>query len=105
MRFGKRTIKEVIDRLDQLGLDKCPVCDGGLVADHRPVIVTIGGLLHEEGDPRRDPEAELLFLIRLSCQLCGYTMLFDAEHHRRGDEPTMFLGPEELEDEIDPPDS
>ena len=41
--------------------------------------------------------------------LCGHTMLFDAGHHRRGDEPTMFLGPEELEDEIedeiDPPDS
>ena len=52
-----------------------------------------------------DPEANVLFMIRVVCRLCGYTMLFDSEQHHHGDEQTLFQGPPELEDELDPPDS
>jgi hypothetical protein len=75
------------------------------VTDRRPVLLNVGGLPHDEHDPRYDPEANVLFMIRVVCRLCGYTMLFDSEQHHHGDEPTLFQGPPELEDELDPPDS
>jgi len=104
MRFRKKAVQQITDRLNQLGLEQCPVCGASLVADHRPAILSIGGVKYEEGDSRHDPEADALFMIRVFCQLCGYNIFFDSEQHVRGDEPLFFQGPPELEEELDPED-
>jgi hypothetical protein len=105
MRFRRKIVREVTNRINQFGLTACHVCgaEQSLYADHRPVVLNIGGFDHyEKDDPRHDPEANVLFMVPVVCHLCGYMMLFDSEKHRGPDEPTLFRGTEELEDEIDP---
>jgi hypothetical protein len=66
------------------------------------VLLDVGGFHHEKDDPRHDPEANVMFMVRVYCQLCGYVLLFDSEQFRGGDEPVLFMGPPELEEESDP---
>lgn len=64
-------------------------------------MVYIGGIHHEQGHPRHDPEANVIFAVRMTCDVCGYMMLFDSEKFQAGDEKMLFIGPEALEAEID----
>ena len=104
MRFRRKILRSIMERLNQFGLAACPVCEAehGLQAARHPVVLNSGALYLDEGHPAHDPEANILYMIRVSCNLCGYTMLFDVEQHHHGDEPIIFKGPPELEDEIDP---
>jgi hypothetical protein len=104
MRFRRKIIREITERINQFGLTACPVCgaEDSLNVHHRPVILSIGGFHHDEDDPRHDPEANVLFILAVVCDLCGYFLLFDSEKHHGPDEPVLFYGSQELEDEIDP---
>lgn len=88
MRFDDDKLREVIQRITQLGLTACPICDAkeSLQVDRRPAFLLVGGL-----DPEHDPDANGLFMVRIFCNLCGYTLLFDSEKHHGLDVPTIRL--------------
>ena len=102
MRFRRKIIRRVSERMSELGLDKCPVCrrEESLHADMRPLTLNVGGFPVREDNPQHDPEANVLFVIRVVCLLCGYTLLFDSEQYHHGEE-AILLGSDEFEDEID----
>jgi hypothetical protein len=102
MRFRKKTLGQMTVRIVELGLSKCPICGTGVITASRlPALVPIGGIHREKDDPRHDPEANVLFAVVLTCNLCGYMLLFDSEKFTPGDEKTMIFGPPEREDEIE----
>jgi hypothetical protein len=73
-------------RIAELGLNKCPICDGETIGiAERPAMLYIGGFLFEKDDPRRDPDANVVYAVDFTCQVCGYIMLFDSEKFHRGD--------------------
>lgn len=71
-------------RIRELGLSECPVCHTGaiLVARH-PALIPIGGLYQDTADPRHDPDANVVFAVRLTCDVCGYMLLFDSKSSTR----------------------
>lgn len=88
MQFEENILSEITGRIGQLGLTNCPICDGeSLYVDRRPSLLHIGGL-----DAERDAESNVLSMVRIFCNLCGYTMLFDSERHHGPDEPALRLG-------------
>ena len=98
MRFRKKFIGEVTGHLAQFGLKSCPICGGEvLTVDRRPTLLSVGGVHHEPDDPRRDPEANVIFALKVQCEACGHVLLFDSERHRGGDDKIFFKG--SLEDE------
>jgi hypothetical protein len=103
VRWRKPALAGIAERLQQLGLRRCQVCNAeeSLRVDRRPAMLDIGGFHHEGDDPRHDPEANVLFMVRVTCGLCGHTLLFDSEQFHHGNEPILFQGPEALEDELE----
>lgn len=91
MYFTNWAVRSATNRLQQLGLQACPICAGEtLTARNQPSILRVGGT----GDPEtKHPDENILFLFHLSCSLCGYVMLFDAERHDHGDVPTLTAVP------------
>ena len=87
-------------RIGELGRSECPVSHTGviLVARH-PALIPTGGLHQDEADPRHDPDANVTFAVRLTCDVCGYMLLFDSEKFHPTGEKTLFVGSEELEAE------
>jgi hypothetical protein len=69
-----------------------------------PVLLSIGGFHRDDDDPRRDPEANVRFMVEVRCEACGHSMLFDSEKFHGGNEPTLFVGPPQLEDELEAPE-
>lgn len=106
MRFRQKTLKEIAEHIVRLGLAKCPVCgsESSLGASPYPVLLSFGGFHHEPRDPRHDPEANVWFAVNVECQVCGHMMLFNSERFHHGNEPVLFQGSIELEQEMDPPD-
>jgi len=43
----------------------------------------------------RDPDTNVLFMVRVACQLCGYAMLFDSEKHHGPDERVLEFSPDD----------
>jgi hypothetical protein len=102
MRFRKKALDQMGARIVEMGLSECPVCHTGAILISRlPAMVYVGGIHHEPGHPRHDPEANAVFAVRLTCDVCGYMLLFDSEKFYSGDEKIMFLGPQELEDQLE----
>jgi hypothetical protein len=100
MRFREKSLAQMAARIGELGLSECPVCHTGaiLVARH-PALIPIGGLHQDKADPRHDPDASVIFAVRLTCDVCGYMLLFDSEMFHPSSERTLFVGSEELEAE------
>jgi hypothetical protein len=100
MRFREKSLEQMAARIGELGLSECPVCHTGaiLVARH-PALIPIGGLYQDKADPRHDPDADVIFAVRLTCDVCGYMLLFDSEKFQPSNETTLFVGSEELEAE------
>ena len=99
MRFRRKTLLEMNERITQLGMDTCRVCGSGeLMAHKRPGLVSIGGLFHEEDDPRYDAESNLLFMVMTTCNLCGNTQFFDSERLNPGSQRTLVVGMTEAEE-------
>jgi hypothetical protein len=72
MRFTRKSLVEMQNRITQLGMDSCRVCGSGQLLVHkRPGLVTFGGVNHERDDPRRDPESNILFMVMTCRDLCG----------------------------------
>lgn len=92
MRFREEILREVTQRITQLGLTSCAVCDAqdSWQVDRRPVLLHVGGLKSRIEDPvQGDPDANVEFMVRVFCEVCGYTMLFDSAKHHGGDEPVL----------------
>ena len=74
MRWRKRSLDQIVERLTQLGLvGPCHVCSSGIRSvSRRPVILPVGGFpRHDKEDPRHDPEANVHFTIAVGCDVCG----------------------------------
>jgi hypothetical protein len=93
MRFRKKSLDQMTQRLVELGLSKCPICQtGAILVSPRPAIISVGGFHHEKDDPRYDPEANVIFAVKLTCDVCGHMMLFDSEKFSPGDERSLIKG-------------
>ncbi|HTA33492.1 MAG TPA: hypothetical protein VK721_08720 [Solirubrobacteraceae bacterium] len=40
----------------------------------------------------KEPSGNVLFMVRVECQVCGHTMLFNSERFFTGDEPIIERG-------------
>ncbi len=97
-RWRKKSLDELTDRLVQLGLSSCPVCQSGLMGvTRRPVVLSVGAMFREV-EHRTDPDCNVIFMVRVTCDVCGYAMLFDSEKFNGSDKPTLVRGPEEAEE-------
>ena len=98
-RWRKKSLDEMTERIVQLGLSNCPVCGSGEMQVLRmPVMQSIGTVYHEED--RRNPDDKdhnALFMVQITCSLCGYAMHFDSERLLPGSEQALIVGltPEE----------
>lgn len=102
MRFRKRVTEAMAARIVELGLSECPVCHtGAILISRQPAHVSTGGFHYGKGDPRNDPDANVIFAVQLTCDVCGYLMLFDSEKFYTGNDRIFINGPLELEDEIE----
>jgi len=92
----------IVNRLQQLGLTKCPICEGETLSFPEIVVVLyVGGIPTPKSElpPAPDTETEIIrsasrqgtlrFMIQVLCEVCGHSMLFDSERHSSGDTP-MF---------------
>ena len=99
MRFRRKSLIEMQERISQLGMQSCRICDSGQVLVHkRPGIVTFGGVHREREDPRWDPESNILYMVMTSCNLCGNTQFFDSERLLPGSEEILVVGMTEEEE-------
>ncbi len=98
MLWRQETLDEIADKLSQLGLSACSVCGSAtaLAADRRPVILSIGGVAWMSpgvATPReQEPSTNILFMVRVGCEVCGHTLLFDSESFFTGGTPTLEPG-------------
>lgn len=92
--FRDAPFREIAGKLNQLGLSSCPICgsDTALGADRRPVGLVVGQTIPAPGvSVPKEKSGNILFMLRVECNLCGYSMLFNAERFFSGDEP-IFEG-------------
>jgi hypothetical protein len=103
MRWQKRALAEMNERLAQMGLVACPVCHGGTLTVWRyPTMESIGDHYRDKGDPQRDPESNVLFMVHVECDLCGHALYFNSERLIRSKTPSLIIGLTEAEeDELD----
>jgi hypothetical protein len=91
MHWDDPIFADITGKLHQLGLSDCHVCgsETGLHADKRPVVLRIGGL----GPPApKDPEENILYMVRVECISCGYSQMFNSERFITGDTPALAPG-------------
>jgi hypothetical protein len=88
VKFAPPIHDEIRAHLVRLGLEKCPICEAGILGiAEKPVLVFSGGapwpVPSLGGKP--DPDAMVDYMARVECQMCGYNMLFNVERFRDGD--------------------
>ena len=86
--------EEIAAHLVRLGLTKCPICDAETLSiDGRPVALPVGGApwTNPEREKPKDPDADVYFMVRIECEVCGYNMLFNVERFHDGDTPVFAL--------------
>jgi hypothetical protein len=82
MRLRKDAVDRITTDLQKLGLASCSVCDSAaLQVDRRPIWMYVGG-----SPEARDATTNVIFLMRVFCEICGHSMLFDTEKYVHGDE-------------------
>jgi hypothetical protein len=82
MLFRQGALDSLGAHLEQLGVGNCPACgSSALRADRRPVLMYVGGT-----PTIKDSATNMLFLLRLFCEICGYVMLFDTEKYATSDD-------------------
>jgi hypothetical protein len=103
MRFSKRALQEMQERIVQMGLSGCPVCDSGaLKVWRKPMMESIGDVYRDKDDPQRDPESNVLFMVHVECDACGHALYFNSERLIRSDVPHLVTGlTEEEEDALE----
>ncbi|MGA7418749.1 MAG: hypothetical protein WBW80_12200 [Acidimicrobiales bacterium] len=81
MRWRQTSLDAMVERLGQLGaIGSCKVCGSGTMQVRtRPVEVEIGGSYRAEARTgEKDPEASVLFLVMVECDLCGHALFFNS---------------------------
>ena len=96
MRYRKTVLAEIESVITRLGLERCSVCrsDSSMGASPYPVLLPIGGF-----PGGNDPEANMRFMVEIRCEVCGHSMLFDANKFHGPDERILFIGTPEEEEE------
>jgi hypothetical protein len=80
MRWEEQALEEMRQRIVQLGLRQCAVCASETMGvDRLPVIFHIGGDDHTRRNVPSDKDVNVLFMVKVECQMCGYAMLFNSE--------------------------
>jgi hypothetical protein len=92
VKFAPPIRDEIAAHLTRLGLNKCPVCEAGVLGiAEKPVLLFSGGapwpVASLGGKP--DPDATLDYMARIECNMCGYNMLFNVERFHDGDAPVL----------------
>jgi hypothetical protein len=92
MKWAKPIQDEVTAHLAQLGLSKCPVCDAEALGVYdKPAMMVSGGAPWP--NPGRvgpmDKDAQMDFMVRIECNLCGYNLLFNLERFHDSNTPVM----------------
>ena len=94
MRWTPPALEEMAERIVQMGLSTCSVCGtGSMSVLNRPVVAEIGGNVFIAKD-RSAQEAggqdhNILFLVAVTCDVCGHVLLFDSERLTPGDQPII----------------
>jgi hypothetical protein len=102
LRWRKTFLIEVKERLAQLGLMKCVVCESEHLTVHRFPFLALMGNLPPNISNLDDTEVTIEYLVRVECGICGYVMLFSAERFRTGGDETLVRGmTEQEEDELE----
>lgn len=103
MFWSRWKIETMQERLAQLGLTACPLCESeSFYIGTQPAILPVGGLAVDR-DSKMDDE-NIRFMVRVVCAVCGYTMLFDSEFHATGATPVLHhLPPDKQGPEADAP--
>jgi hypothetical protein len=58
--------------------------------DSRPLVQVIGGVTWPKPPgAAKDPDANLYFMVRIECNMCGYNMLFNSERFHGRDTPVF----------------
>src|SRR4051812_27812351 len=99
MRFRRKSLLEMQERIVQVGMGSCRICGSGQIFVHkRPGLVTFGGIHHERDDPRWDPESNVLLMVMTECDACGNTQFFNSERLLPGSEKMIVVGMTEEEE-------
>jgi hypothetical protein len=102
LRWRKTFLVEVKEKLAQLGLMKCAVCESEHLTVHRFPFLALMGNLPPNIIDVDDAEVIIEYLVRVECGICGYVMLFSAERFRAKDDETLVRGmTEQEEDELE----
>jgi hypothetical protein len=102
LRWRKTFLVEVREKLAQLGLMNCAVCESEHLTVHRFPFLALMGNLPPNVSNLDDAEMIVEYLVRVECGICGYVMLFSAERFRTGDDETLVRGmTEQEEDELE----
>jgi len=92
VKFAPPIQEEVRAHLVRLGLEKCPICEAGILGiAEKPVLLQsgAGGWPMPSLGGKKHPDSMTDFMVRVECEMCGYNMLFNVERFRDGDTP-MF---------------
>lgn len=92
VRWRKTFIAEVAGKLQQLGVKACPVCGSeSLGVDPLPVVILRGGLPPTASNISRDedPYRQVDYLVRVECELCGSSLMFNSEKYSTSGEKTL----------------
>ncbi len=102
LRWRKTFLVELKEKIAQLGLMKCAVCESENLTVHRLPFLALMGNLPPNISNLDDAEVIIEYLVRIECGICGYVMLFSAERFRTGDDETLVRGmTEQEEDELE----
>ena len=93
MRWVPSFMDEVIEALEQLGMQACPVCGSAdsLGMSPFPVLLVDAGSSRDDGaSPGEErSEGDMTFAVRVECATCGHLMLFNSLRFRTGDQKIM----------------
>jgi len=100
MRWCPGFMDEVIETLEQLGMQACPVCGSAdsLGMSPFPVLLVDAGVSGDDDAPQGEErnDGNITFAVRVECATCGHLMLFNSLRFRSGDQKIMMR---ELPDE------
>ncbi len=99
LRWRKTFLVEVKEKLAQLGLMNCAVCESEHLTVHRFPFLALMGNLPPNISNLDDAEVIVEYLVRVECGICGYVMLFSAERFRTGGDETLVRGMTEQEED------
>ncbi|MDQ4491128.1 hypothetical protein RBS60_13070 [Sinomonas sp. ASV486] len=98
MRFRKTALQTMVLRVHELGLSTCPICKSNeLQVARHPVLLHTGGMRHDSNQPK-DPDENVIFMVRIECPDCGYSLLFNAERFVKSSEKIFINGLTEEEE-------